>query len=448
MFKLLSPTKKQTKHKQCRIRSASTSDLSQSRVHNNVAQSVIINKTIDKKLSSESEFVIKELASGNKMINNSVQTGMDRYVTVVASKRKASPLAKANIKSSKPNTEIETKNRFEVLGASTSGEQTIKIAAEKPPPIYLREKASPDLIARLKDCAKNDFFVVPMKRGLIEETKIQLKNVEHFRIFRDYLDSLNKHYYTYQLKSARGLCVVIKGLESDTDIIEIKEDLEEQGFKVKNIMNIFNKNKIPQPMFKVELESENAKTDGKNHPIYSLRYVLYRKVCVEEPYKRNSVVQCFKCQEYGHTKGYCKLPDICVVCGNLHSTADCTLEKSSNLKKCNNCGENHTANYKGCQVYKIYLEKLQFKQRREQKSANRTFKINEGKLKAGVSFSDCVQERKQEKIQEEYSSDSIQSGINELTRMMCTFMESMEKNMSQMLQNMSMMMQLMIKNQK
>ena len=40
---------------------------------------------------------------------------------------------------------------------------------------------------------------------------------------------------------------------------EIKDALEELGYSIKSVVNIFNKQKIPQPMFKVELEPDNRK---------------------------------------------------------------------------------------------------------------------------------------------------------------------------------------------
>jgi len=52
------------------------------------------------------------------------------------------------------------------------------------------------------------------------------------------------------------------------------------------VMNILNKNKEPQPMFKIELEPE-CQTLKKNevHPIYKLQLLLHRRITVEEPHK-------------------------------------------------------------------------------------------------------------------------------------------------------------------
>ncbi|GBP97489.1 Nucleic-acid-binding protein from transposon X-element [Eumeta japonica] len=72
-----------------------------------------------------------------------------------------------------------------------------------------------------------------------------------------------------------------------------------------------------EPMFRVELEPNDIKLKNEIHPIYDLKFLLHRKITVEEPHKRTGPVQCHNCQEYGHTK-HCKLPTVCVVCGELH----------------------------------------------------------------------------------------------------------------------------------
>jgi len=87
------------------------------------------------------------------------------------------------------------------------------------------------------------------------------------------------------------------------------------------------------------------------HPIYNLQYLLHRRITVEEPHKRIDPVQCANCQEYGHTKSYCTLRSVCVACGGLHTSAKCELKNEPNSKKCSNCGEDHTANYRGCPLY-------------------------------------------------------------------------------------------------
>lgn len=79
---------------------------------------------------------------------------------------------------------------------------------------------------------------------------------------------------------------------------------------------------------------------------------MNRRVFIDEPRKRQGPVQCINCQEFDHTKSYCKLQAVCVICAELHNTADCRKPKGDKTcRKCSNCGENHTANFRGCPVY-------------------------------------------------------------------------------------------------
>lgn len=75
------------------------------------------------------------------------------------------------------------------------------------------------------------------------------------------------------------------------------------------------------------------------------------KIKVEPPRKKKEIIQCIRCQAYGHSKTYCFKPYFCVKCGEPHNTKDCN--KSSNTPaRCALCNGNHPANYKGCTVYK------------------------------------------------------------------------------------------------
>ena len=143
--------------------------------------------------------------------------------------------------------------------------------------------------------------------------------------------------------------VVIKGIESVVECAELKEALQELGFDIKNVINNINKNKIPQPMFKVELTPDCKKLKKNEiHPLYNLRYLLHHRITVEEPLKRKGPVQCMNCQEFGHTKAYFTLRPVCVACVYLQESSVCTKNKGDiAVKKCSNCGGNHTANYRG-----------------------------------------------------------------------------------------------------
>ena len=127
---------------------------------------------------------------------------------------------------------------------------------------------------------------------------------------------------------------MIKGIDCTVDPREIKEDLEKQGFRIKWVHNILNKFRVPQPMFKVELENDSTSPKkGEIHPIYKINNVLHRKVTIDEPYKRKGPVQCMNCLEFGHTRSYCKLKTICVICGGNHESSICSNKREDTLSK-------------------------------------------------------------------------------------------------------------------
>lgn len=304
--------------------------------------------------------------STNEVSNKPISTsGIERYITII--KRKRSPNSSKVI--SNPKTKVtkinSAQNRFAEL-SSDDEEDRVKIdnpqdslPKPRPPPIYLREVSSNDLINKLKACVGENFYIADIKQGRISETKIQAKEERHYCAITDLLEKEKKNFYTYQLKSAKGLKVVLKGIDHNVNTEDIKKDLERLGFNIKNVSRMLNKQKIPQPMFKVELTPESSKPPkGETHPIYDVKYVLHRKIVVEEPRKNSSLAQCQNCQEYGHTKAYCKLSSVCVICGGSHLTINCTHGKSdTSVKRCSNCNGNHTANYRGCPIYLHLLNK-------------------------------------------------------------------------------------------
>jgi hypothetical protein len=88
-----------------------------------------------------------------------------------------------------------------------------------------------------------------------------------------------------------------------------------------------------------------------NKSIYDIQFLCNMKIAVEAPRKKTSIVQCTRCQSYGHIKTYCTRPFVCVKCGCDHKTAVCTKDPATPAT-CALCGGANPANYKGCDVYR------------------------------------------------------------------------------------------------
>ena len=63
----------------------------------------------------------------------------------------------------------------------------------------------------------------------------------------------------------------------------------------------------------------------------------------------------FKCQAFGHTSRTCRKEVKCLICAGKHEFEACT---ERNVQKCANCGEGHSAAYRGCKAYERVQQTL------------------------------------------------------------------------------------------
>lgn len=250
-----------------------------------------------------------------------------------------------------PNFAVETNNRFEAISEPDQMDENTTTSESqarepKPPPIFI-----PDVM-KVNDMVQSIEAVIPKDSytyKCLERNKIKINpvTVEAYRKLVHKLKELNINFHTYQIKQDKAYRVVLKNMHFSTDVSDIRSALETHGFRVRNITNARQyKTKLPLSMFFVDLEP-----NANNKEIYNLKFLLNAKITFEPPHKRTDIVQCKKCQQYGHTKTYCWLPFKCVKCGQGHNTLTCT-KPTTTPPKCALCDGDHPANYKGCAIYR------------------------------------------------------------------------------------------------
>ena len=107
-----------------------------------------------------------------------------------------------------------------------------------------------------------------------------------------FLKEKNIIHHTYQLKQKRSFRVEIRHLHHSVDIEEVKSELLDKGFEVRNMINIRHKiTKEPMPLFFVDLEPNED-----NKLIYKKSYLQNCKILVEPPNKNRDIPQCTRCQ--------------------------------------------------------------------------------------------------------------------------------------------------------
>lgn len=252
-------------------------------------------------------------------------------------------------------------NRFSVLDLdvqsnkhnSTEKEDSMlnAVVSHKPPPIFVPQVS--DINKMLKSFSivigKENFTY---KSGRDGQARVMTSNSDCYRKLVSYLDTNNITFHTYQLKEDKPYRIVIKNIHFSTPIDDIKHDLAKNGHTVRNIVNAKSKiSKLPMSIFFVDLEPST-----NNKKVFDVNRLYNAVVKIEPPRKFNELVQCHRCQEFGHTKQYCKKPYRCVKCALDHPSSLCSKDRET-PPKCFHCLQNHTANYKGCKIYQELVSK-------------------------------------------------------------------------------------------
>lgn len=248
------------------------------------------------------------------------------------------------------NTEDDEPEKTERTGKKSE-------ATPKPPAIYIPDVN--DINIMIKKINKvipcSEYNYKSLREG---QVRLMVKSVESYRKVINFLETSKINFHTYQLKQERAYRIVIKGLHHSTPPVDIKAELLALGHQVRAVTNVRSRiNKEPLSMFFVDLDP-----DPNNKTVYDIKHINQAIVKIEPPLRTNDFVQCHRCQQYGHTKSYCKNQYRCVKCGMDHATTDC--DKSADTPpRCVHCSLNHTASYKGCQVYQNLVARRPTRQR-------------------------------------------------------------------------------------
>lgn len=251
-------------------------------------------------------------------------------------------------------------NQYSALSTEEAQmEASSEPTAPKPPPIFVKNIKNFSLMCtQLDQIAGRDKYSCLSRQA---DTKISCHDSETYRAVIRYLKDINADFHSYQLREERALRVVIRNLHHTTPTDCIIQELTELGFKPKNALNVLGNRrgpdgtttKVPLPLFFVDLETTSNVSD-----IYSVTSLYHTKITVEKPHPRREIIQCHRCQQYGHSKGSCNHPPRCVKCGENHDTRECQKSRDTPAV-CALCRKSHPANYRGCETYQQLRRRTQ-----------------------------------------------------------------------------------------
>jgi hypothetical protein len=140
--------------------------------------------------------------------------------------------------------------------------------------------------------------------------KINPKTPDSYRKLVHHLRNEQIIHHAYQLKEKRAY----RRLQHSIPTSEIKDELEKQGHKVRNVTNVKHRvSKEPLSLHFVDIEPQR-----NNKEIFNIE--LLQHIRIKDEPQRTSIVQCTRCQDCGHSKTYCRKQYSCVKCGGSHDT--------------------------------------------------------------------------------------------------------------------------------
>lgn len=263
---------------------------------------------------------------------------------------------KRKFNSSPPEAQsTTTKNRFSALPLDPKDEScsTDRLKPSKPPPIVLNGIEDVTELSKLLQTvtSKEDFKFKLINKNLLH---ILVNSTEEYKKIIAVIRANGLIGHTFTPKDSKCYRIVIKDLHHSTPHEAILEAIEATNNKIKGeIINArYGPDKKPTSTFFVNIEPS-----ANNPAVKNITHIFNQKVKIEDPRKSKSIVQCQRCQRYGHSKNNCMRPYRCVKCGDGHKTSECKKKDRTSPAKCALCSCDHPANYKGCEVYKEILSR-------------------------------------------------------------------------------------------
>lgn len=225
-------------------------------------------------------------------------------------------------------------------------EDIVKIP--RPPPIVIHGQF--DGIARINKHLKDNLTGSFHWRNSPNSTGLYLANKPDWETCKTMLQDNNVNYHTFSLKEDKTHAFVLRGLFHEAETTDIKEELTAQQIKVKEV---FRMKGTRFPAYLVVTSSDFTVRKMEN-----IKFIQYTKVRWERHHNNKFIIQCHRCQAWGHATANCHSTPKCLKCAASHITRDC-IKDTSSPAKCANCGAAHPANNTACPVYQKKLNDIE-----------------------------------------------------------------------------------------
>lgn len=237
--------------------------------------------------------------------------------------------------SSKSTTpSITTQNSFDIL-AETDGTNGVgnAISSAQPmkkvrlPPITIINNGTRQVRELLtgRDIPQNGYHMKAIKVGV----QLVVKEEKHHQDVISILKQENIEFFTYTSAAKQPVKVVLSGLPHFS-VPELVEELAANDVNAVEV-KIFSQKKIgneESTLYLLYFEKGKVRLSDLQKIKALFNIVVKWRYFTRKP---SDVVQCHRCQRYGHGMMNCHISPLCVKCGEKHLSTACTLPGKADL---------------------------------------------------------------------------------------------------------------------
>ena len=221
-------------------------------------------------------------------------------------------------------------------------------------------------------------------------TRLVAADLKSYEAAKKILVDLKVNFFTYAANPAATISRILKRIPTDYSAKEVQDEIQSATGITCDVGEMLGwtprkegedrKKTRKLPMIRVTATPEQLKVIMEA----DLFNTKNKSLIWERPL-RQPIIQCFKCQRFGHTSQNCHMPARCVKCAQQHADGACQNNDKTQKAYCVNCGIfGHPANFKQCPKYLLAVRRLEERQQRNGalEAARRGQKTQPGKAAA------------------------------------------------------------------
>lgn len=255
-----------------------------------------------------------------------------------------------------PCSSIPLRNSFEILShladdAEIDGMDDSPSIANKSsrcPPITVCKMSVQEINKMLHELNGDGKFVLRNLKGAIQ---IRSKCRTLFARVQEALKRCKAEFFTHSTREEVSVKIVLSGLPYfGTE--EVKTELAKNNISPHEVKLLSKSSDNDEATYVLHFAKGTVKLNKLREVKYLFNVVVWWRHWAR---RTIDVLQCFRCQRFGHGSRHCNMQIRCVKCGKHHASSECavpkkTIDSSETHKdvKCVNCGQNHVASFKEC----------------------------------------------------------------------------------------------------